>query len=111
MEANIYIPILISVIAALATVGASWLTVRVGRKKADADAVETLTDVALSLVKPLKVEIEILKEKQAELMKKIVPLEEENAILHRWSQLLFSQVVEAGQEPIPFSQVKYWEKE
>ena len=103
------IPVLVSLIAAAATVGVSWLTVRVGKQKQEADAAETFTDIALSLITPLTERICVLEETVLEQTKEIELLKKENQILHRWSQLLFSQVVESGVEPISFEQVKKWE--
>lgn len=105
---NPYIPIIVSVVAAAGTVFAAWLTVRVGRRKVAADATQTLTGIALSLVEPLKAEIDELKKELDHMEREIGLLKRENEILHRWSQLLFSQVVESGGDPISFEQVQKW---
>lgn len=96
---NEYLPIVVPVFAAIAAILGSWLTVRAGKKKAGADAAETLTDIALSLVEPLKIELE-------ELKIEVGLLKRENEVLHKWAQLLFSQVIEEGGEPVSFDQVK-----
>ena len=96
---NDWAPIIVPVIAAVAAILGSWLSVRAGAKKADADAAETFTDIALKMVQPLQEEIDALK-------KDVKYLKRENKMLHRWSQLLFAQVVEHGGEPIPFSFVE-----
>jgi len=86
----------------------AWITIRVGKEKTEADAAETFTDIALSLVQPLKAEIDGLKKELIHMDKEIGLLKKENEILHRWSQLLFSQVVESGGDPIGFDQVQKW---
>jgi hypothetical protein len=100
------VPIIVSVVAALAAIIGSILTVRAGKKKTEAEAAETLTNVALSLIHPLEETINDLKAAVALQGKEIELLKRENKLLHRWSQLLYSQVVEAGHDPIPFEKVQ-----
>jgi sensor domain CHASE-containing protein len=107
---NDYLPLLIAAISGVVSIITATLVVRASKKKVAADATATLTTIALSLVEPLKAEIDELKKEYKELEADVTNLKAENAILHRWSQLLFSQVVELGSDPIPFEQVKAWEK-
>jgi len=88
-----------AVVVALVT---SW----VARRKDKADVAKQLTDIALSLIDPLQEEIDDLKKEQKLLDREVVKLKAENELLHRWSQLLFSQVVELGSDPIPFDRVQ-----
>jgi hypothetical protein len=71
-----------------------------------ADATETLTKISLSLVEPLQERIEVLEDHSEKQDQKIAALEKENRSLHRWSQVLFSQVMEAGKDPIPFETIQ-----
>ena len=62
-----YASFIVPVIAAFAAIVTSWLTVRAGRKKASAEATQTLTDIAMGLVTPLKQQIDELQEELASL--------------------------------------------
>lgn len=100
-----YVAVLISFITAAATIVGAYLTVRAARRKNEADATDTLTKIALSLVEPLQTK---LAEMQTELQRvegEVDALKKENAQLHKWAQLLFSQVVEHGGEPYSFDWV------
>lgn len=99
----------VPIAAAIAAIVGSWITVRAGRKKNDADAAKTLTDIAMGFVNPLQNSIQEMKKEMARMERKIKRLEDENALLHKWSQLLFTQVIEAGHDPITFDRVKYLE--
>ena len=103
---NPYIPIIVSVVAALGTVLVAFLTVRAGKKKTAAEATATITDTAMSLLAPLNARIDELETHQAKLEKEVANLKKENKLLHRWAQLLYSQVVEAGADPYPFEWVR-----
>jgi hypothetical protein len=103
---NPYVGIVISIVTALATVGAAWLTVRAGKKKTETEATQTLTQIALSLVEPLKAEMEELRIEMVVLETEIDALKKENLLLHRWAQLLFTQVSDLGQDPIRFDEVR-----
>jgi sensor domain CHASE-containing protein len=105
---NDYLPLLIAAISGAVSVLTALLVVRASKKRVAADATETLTNIALSLVAPLKAEIDELKKEYDELEDAVSKLKAENELLHRWSQLLFSQVVESGGEPIGFDQVQKW---
>ena len=101
MEA--YIPVVLVLFGAPLV---TWLTIRASRPKVKADASDTLTKISLSLVEPLQERITTLETHMEEQDKKIDALEAENKSLHRWSQVLFSQVVEAGADPIPFETIQ-----
>ena len=106
---NDYLPLLIAAFSGVVSVVTAFLVTRASKKKVAADATATLTGIALSLVAPLKFEIDALKEELSGVEDEIKKLKVENEMLHRWSQLLFSQVVESGGDPISFEQVKKWE--
>ena len=78
------------------------------RKKTSADVAKQLTDIAMSLIDPLQEEVDGLKKDQRKLEDEIMKLKAENEVLHRWSQVLFSQVVESGGDPVSFEQVQKW---
>ena len=103
---NDYLPLLIAAFSGVVSVVTAFLVTRASKKKVAADATATLTGIALSLVEPLKFEIDALKEELSGVEDEIKKLKVENEILHRWSQLLFSQVVESGGEPISFDQAQ-----
>ena len=94
-----YIPVLVALIAGPLAV---LVTVYFSRDKVRADASKTLTDISLSLVEPQQRALDRMQVEITELKTKVRRLESENRALHTWAQLLFSQVVEAGHEPIPF---------
>lgn len=94
-----YIPVLVALIAGPLAV---LVTVYFSRDKVRADASKTLTDISLSLIEPQKRRIGDLERKIMDMEKQIGQLEAENEALHTWAQLLFTQVVEAGDTPIPF---------
>jgi hypothetical protein len=92
---------------------AAYLTIRSNREKVSAEANRVMVKTAMGLIDPLRAELEELRGKlrvQADtivrLQEKVAELQHENSLLHKWSQLLFSQVVESGvMNPIPFEQV------
>ena len=98
-----YIPV---VVALIASPFVAWITVRASRPKVKADATRVLTDVSLSLLAPLQERIDLLEEHAEKNEMRISFLERENKTLHRWAQVLFSQVLEAGKEPIPFETIQ-----
>jgi hypothetical protein len=103
----------VAVLAPLLSFLAAYLTIRANRDKVSAEANHVMVDTATSLIRPLKQELDELRRKVgaqattiASLEAKVAELRHENSLLHRWSQLLFSQVVESGVlDPIPFEQV------
>lgn len=99
---NDYIPVVIAIIAGPAV---AFVTARMSRPKVVADAAKTYTDISLSLVEPQKRRIRDLEAHMTICELRIKKLERENRALHVWSKLLFSQVLEAGAEPIPFDAV------
>ena len=101
-----WVPAIVAIVAAVGAVIGSWLTSRVQKSKADAEATSVLTGIALQLVKPLQGKMEEMQAELDRMERKIRRLEEENALLHKWAQLLFSQVLEAGQDPISFERVR-----
>ena len=105
---NEYIPVIIALIASPLV---AWITVRASRPKVKADATRVLTDVSLSLVEPLQKSVERLKKRLDQNEKRIGELERENRALHRWAQILFTQVIEHGGEPVSFDYVKGLDKE
>jgi len=82
------------------------ITVWAVRRKNAADVAKQLTDIAMGLIEPLEEQVADLKKEQAHMEREIGQLKAENELLHKWSQLLFSQVVESGGEPISFEQVR-----
>lgn len=72
----------------------SWLFQR-GKNKADITKV--ITDTAMSLIQPLKAELEDLK-------REVKRLKAENADLKDWAEALVCQIKELGKEPIAFKQ-------
>lgn len=105
-----WIPVIIASVAAIGGIFGTWLTGRMQQAKTDAEATSVLTGIALQLVQPLQVKMEEMQREIQRMERKIVRLEEENALLHKWAQLLFSQVLETGQDPIPFERVQYLNK-
>jgi len=103
---NPYIPIIVSIVAALGTVLVAYLTVRAGKRKTAAEATQTLTDIAMGLVTPLKEQIDELTEELHNVEAEVSALKKENKLLHRWAQLLYSQVLESGHDPISFERVQ-----
>ena len=99
-------PILVATVVAVGGIVGSWLTVRSGKEKNSAEATSVLTEIAMSLVEPLQVKQREMEAELARMERKIVLLERENALLHKWAQLLFSQVIEAGSDPISFERVE-----
>ena len=106
-----YIQVLVPVAVVIAGVLTSWLTVRASKKKDAAAATQTLTDIAMGLVTPLKEQISELQEEMVSLEKEVANLKKENKLLHRWAQLLYSQVLEAGHDPISFERVQKLEQD
>ncbi len=100
---NEYIPVVIALIASPLV---AWITVRASRPKVKADATQVLTDVSLSLLEPLQERIEELERHATRNEQRIGELERENRALHRWAQILFTQVIEHGGEPVTFDYVK-----
>lgn len=105
---NDYIPVLIAIIAGPTV---AFVTARVSRPKVVADAAKTYTDISLSLVEPQKRRIRDLEDHMASCELRIKKLERENRALHVWSKLLYTQVVEAGVDPIPFDATVFLEGE
>ena len=101
---------LVATFAGVTSIIVAVITTWALRRKNAADAAKQLTEIALSLINPLQEEIDDLKKEQAYLEAEICKLKAENEMLHRWSQLLFSQVVESGDDPISFEQVQNWVK-
>lgn len=101
-----WIPAIVALIAAAGGIVGTWLTGRSQRTKNDADATSVLTGIALQLVRPLQDKLDSLQEEMDRMERKIRRLEEENALLHKWAQMLFSQVVETGNDPISFERVR-----
>ena len=99
---------IVATLAGITSIIVAIITTWAMRRKNAADVASQLTDMALSLIEPLQEEIDALKKEQSHLDTEVVKLKAENALLHRWSQLLFSQVVELGSDPIPFAQVQKW---
>jgi hypothetical protein len=109
-----YIPVIIVLIGGPLV---TYITIRAARPKVQADASDTLNRISLSLVEPLekkiakqarenKARIEALEVHSGEQDVKIAALERENKELHTWAQILHSQVVEGGGDPIGFDTVQ-----
>ena len=109
-----YVPIIIAIIAYPAV---ALITAYFSKNKVASDATKTLTDISLSLVEPQKRQIADLHRQIAEMKAdfeerfatvetELAAVEHENEALHTWAKLLFAQIVEAGQEPIPFTFVE-----
>lgn len=96
---------LIPAIAGIVAAATSWLTVRASRKKTAADASEVLTGIAVGLVTPLEEQVDKLQKELCDLEQEVKALKKENKLLHRWAQLLYSQVLETGNDPISFERV------
>lgn len=103
-----YVPVLVAAGVSIVT---ALVTVLASRPKVRADVTKTLTDISLSLVEPQAARIDVLQTKVAELTCDIKKLYEENRSLHKWSQLLFSQVIEHGGDPISFDRSEQLRKE
>jgi len=101
---------IVATLAGITSIIVAIITTWAMRRKNAADVASQLTDIALSLIEPLQEEIDALKKEYTELQVEMGKLKSENALLHKWSQLLFSQVVESGGEPISFEQVRKWVK-
>jgi hypothetical protein len=100
------VPIVVAVVAAVSAIVGSWLTTRAARKQSEASAAETFTDTALSLIAPLRTQLAELQALVAKQGLEIEFLKKENELLHRWAQLLYTQVLEAGGEPYSFEWVR-----
>jgi FtsZ-binding cell division protein ZapB len=85
---------LIGIAGVLAGALVSWFLQR-GKNKAD--ITKTITDTAMSLIQPLKAEIEDLK-------KEMKRLKTENASLKEWAEALCCQIKELGKEPVEFKE-------
>lgn len=103
MPETMYIPLLVALIAGPVT---AWVTWKLAQKKVPEDTAETLTDIAMSLINPLKAEIAELREQAvdrdntiAEQSREIAKLKEHNLALERWAQLLWTRTVESGHTP------------
>ena len=103
-----YLPVIVALIASPLV---AWITVRASRPKVKADATRVLTDVSLSLVEPLQERIVQLEEREDKNELRISFLERENRVLHRWAQILFTQVIEAGGIPVSFEHVQGLEED
>lgn len=101
-----WIPAIVAAVAATGGIVGTWLTGRTQRAKTDAEATSVLTNIALKLVEPLQDKLSEMEGEITRMERKIMRLEHENALLHRWSQLLFTQVIEAGHDPYTFEYVK-----
>ena len=93
------------IIAAAVSLATALITVAASRPEVRADVTQTLTDISLSLIQPQADRIDALNVKVTELTGQVCRLETENRGLHKWSQILFSQVVEHGGNPVPFKEV------
>jgi hypothetical protein len=101
-----HIEVLIAAAAVVISPIVAWITIRMTRPKLRAEASEVLTDVSLSLIEPLRARIAELENRDVEKGCRIDSLERENRVLHRWAQVLFSQVVESGNTPISFEEIR-----
>lgn len=96
MPETMYIPLLVALIAGPVT---AWVTWKLAQKKVPEDTAQTLTDIAMSLIDPLKAEIEELKREAVLRDREIAKLKEHNVALERWAQLLWTRSVETGHTP------------
>ncbi len=101
MEA--YIPVVLVLLGAPLV---TWLTIRASRPKIQAESTEILNRVSTKLVLRLETRLEKMEKHQAEQDSEIAALKRENVTLHRWAQVLFTQVVEAGGEPVIFETIR-----
>ena len=97
---------LVATMSGITAIFVAMMTSWVARRRGKADTAKQLTDIALSLIQPMEEEIGDLKKELRHLDREVVKLKAENQMLHRWSQLLFSQVVELGSDPIPLSRAQ-----
>lgn len=105
-EVTEWIPAIVAVVVAVGGIFGTWITARSQRQKTDADATSVLTSVALQLIEPLQLRVSEMEAEIGRMERKILNLEKENALLHKWAQLLYTQVVETGHDPISFERVR-----
>ena len=94
--------VVVSSIASLVT----YASVRVSRRDQKVDEAATITDLAMSLVEPLKASIAELQQRDEQRHAEVVALRNEVQLLHRWAQALRSQLVGAKIEPIGFDEIQ-----
>ena len=80
-------------IAIIAIVPGVWALIAT-RKKSGAEATDIITDTAMSLIAPLKGEIDDLRQQ-------LDDLRQENELLRKWAKDLVIQVIQLGGKPCP----------
>lgn len=93
---NEYIPILVALIAGPVTV---FVTTRLSKRRVEADNAKTVTDIAMSLIEPLKAEID-------ELKAALRASENEKHLLMQWAATLVEHLVKVGERPQTFDEFK-----
>ena len=87
--------ILVEALIGITTVGVAYLTVRITRKKSEAEGVEVITRTALSLIEPLEARV-------ASLEREVEGLEVEVRLWRELANRRGDQVAAMGGVPVPF---------